>query len=95
MSKIKLRKLPWGIFAGVLGMIVFFSTIALVVTFIVDSGVAGQTSESVTLFEAGYRVVLFVVDVIAAVGFIGSLALWILRVTGKLGKDEEVKDEDI
>jgi len=95
MSKTKLRKIPWGIFAGVLGMIVFFITLALVVTYVVDSGVAAQTSESVTLFEAGYRVLLFAVDVIAAIGLIGSLTLWILRVTGKLGKEEEATNEDI
>ena len=88
MNKEKLRKLPWGIFAGSLAIAIFFCTLALVVTYMVDSGVAAQTSESVTLFEEWYRVLLFVVDVIAAAGFIGSLALWIMRATGKLGKDE-------
>ena len=87
MNKEKLQKLPWGIFAGSLAIVIFFCTLALVVTYMVDSGVAAQTSESVTLFEEWYRVLLFVIDVIAASGFSGSLVLWILRATGKLGKD--------
>lgn len=66
-------------------MIALFATVAFVLIYVVTSGVAAQTAESVSAFENWYQTLIFVVDVIAFVVFATSLAMWIMRAAGKFG----------
>ena len=85
LKKEDVRKIPWGIIAGAAGMIALFATVAFVLIYVVTSGVAAQTAESVSAFENWYQTLIFVVDVIAFVVFATSLAMWIMRAAGKFG----------
>ena len=85
LKKEDVRKIPWGIIAGAAGMIALFATVAFVLIYVVTSGVAAQTAESVSAFENWYQTLIFVVDVIAFIVFATSLAMWIMRAAGKFG----------
>ena len=69
-----LKKMPWGIVAGVAAIIVVFATVAFIALGIILGGVAGQSSE-----VAG----MFVVDIVCGVIMIGSIVLFVLKKLGK------------
>lgn len=78
-----MRKLPWGIIAGICAIVVFFTTAGTIAAFIILNAVAAQTSETVSLFQEWWQTALFVVSILSAIGFIGSLTLYILKTYGK------------
>lgn len=88
----KLRRVPFGILAGAFGMVVFFATVGLVVAYAVLSGIEGEMMRTVSFFENWWQVLLFVVDVIAAVAAIASLAMFIVKKVyeGRTESSEEV-----
>ena len=73
-----LKKMPWGIVAGVAAIIVVFATVAFIALGIILGGVAGQTNEVAGMFDEWYQVLLFVVDVVCGVIMIGSIVLFIV-----------------
>lgn len=75
-----MKRLPWGIFAGICAIVVFFTTVGTVAAFIVLNGVAAQTNEAATLFDEWWQTALFVADIVFAVGFVASLVMYILRI---------------
>lgn len=93
-----LKKMPWGIVAGVAAIIVVFATVAFIALGIILGGVAGQTNEVAGMFDEWYQVLLFVVDIVCGVIMIGSIVLFVLKKLGKFdGKKvtEGKVDEDI
>lgn len=86
----KFRRVPFGILAGAFGMVVFFATVGLVVAYLVNSGIAGQTARTVTFLDNWYQVLLFVVDLISAVIAAASLVMYILK---KVFMHKEIKAE--
>ena len=74
MKKEKALDLPWGIMSGVSAMIVFFGVIAFILIYVISSGIAQQTSETVSAFETWYQTLIFVVVIIAAVAAGGGPA---------------------
>lgn len=79
-----MKKIPWGILAGVAAMVVFFATAAVVILFVVLNGVAGQTNGSTTIFGTWYQTLIFVIDIIGILAFSGALTMFILKALGKL-----------
>lgn len=71
--------LPYGIICGACAMVVFFATAGLVVSYIVFSGIAAQTSDTVSFLEYGWQVALLVADIICAVVMIASFVAFILK----------------
>ena len=88
----KFRRVPFGILAGAFGMVVFFATVGRVVADAVLSGIEGEMMRTVSFFENWWQVLLFVVDVIAAVAAIASLAMFIVKKVyeGRTESSEEV-----
>lgn len=72
-----MRKVPWGIFAGICAMVVFFSTVGVIAAFIILNSIAGQTHTVATMFDEWWQTALFVVDIIFAIGFVVSLVMYI------------------
>lgn len=92
-----MKKLPWGIIAGICAMVVFFATVGTIAAFIILNSIAGQTHTEASLFGEWYQIVLFAVDILAALGLAGSFAMFVLRQKENLnkggkagGKSEEV-----
>ncbi len=79
MKKEKALDLPWGIMSGVSAMIVFFGVIAFILIYVISSGIAQQTSETVSAFETWYQTLIFVVVIIAAVAAVASLVMYVIR----------------
>ena len=69
-----LKKMPWGIVAGVAAIIVVFATVAFIALGIILGGVAGQSSEVAGMFD---------VDIVCGVIMIGSIVLFVLKKLGK------------
>ena len=84
-----MKKIPWGILAGVAAMVVFFATAAVVILFVVLNGVAGQTNGSTTIFGTWYQTLIFVIDIIGILAFSGALTIFILKALGKLPEKKE------
>ena len=75
-----MRKIPWGILAGICAIVVFFATIGTVAAFIVLNSIAGQTNTTATMFDEWWQTLLFVADIVFVLGFAGSLTMYILGV---------------
>lgn len=74
-----LGKLPYGIFCGSCAMFVFFATAGLIVSYLVFSGIASQTSDRVAFLEYGWQTVLFAFDIIFAIIMAVTFVLFILK----------------
>ena len=79
-----MKKLPWGIFAGICGIVVFFSTVGVIAAFIILSAIAGATSDGTTLFAA---------DIIFGVGLILSVSMFVIKKLDKKREREELTNE--
>lgn len=73
------EKIPWGIVAGLCGVIVFYTITATVVVQNILGIIAGATTEGAGLFGTWYQTLLFVCDIVFGLIFLGSLAMYILR----------------
>ena len=74
-----MKKIPWGIIAGACAIVVFYATAGVIAAFIILNSIAAQTNNSATLFDAWYQTLAFVVDIVFAVGLIGSLVMYVLK----------------
>ena len=74
-----MKKLPWGIIMGVCAMLVFFLTVVTIAVYMLLNGVAAQTNDTASFFGEWYQVLMFVFDIVFALGFAGSLTMFILR----------------
>ena len=83
MKNNQLGRFPWGILAGVCGVLVFYTIVGTVASYIVLSIIAGATTEGAGLFDTWYQQVLFIGDILFGAGFIASVVLYII---GKAGK---------
>ena len=86
------EKLPYGIISGACAMFVFFATLGLIAAYIITSGIAGQTSDTVSFFENGWQIALFVFDIIFLIAAIAALVMYILKKTGVIYGEK--KDEN-
>lgn len=84
-----LKKFPWGIIAGVLGILCFYLTAAVIGVNFVFTQVNGQTGQVATIFDTWWQTLIFILDVVFAIGFIGSICLFVLKKTGKLEGGEK------
>lgn len=64
---------------GVCAMFVFFLTIGTIAVYMLLNGVAAQTNDTASFFGEWYQVLMFVFDIVFALGFAGSLTMFILR----------------
>lgn len=71
------KKTPWGILGGSCAIATFFLTIAIVLIYVIFSGIAAQTNETTTIFETWWQTLLFVLDVVAVCGFAFAMFMWI------------------
>ncbi len=91
-----MKKLPWGIFAGVLFVLVFYITIGIVAAYLILNGIAGATSGSITLFTNWWQSLLFAADIVFGVLLIGCFVMFILKKVGvldRLGKTKSTGSE--
>lgn len=90
-----MKKIPWGIAAGVLAMFVFWLTLAVVAAFMILNQIAMQTHVSTTIFGTWWQTLLFVADIVVAVGAVFCLFMYI---RGKLAagksKTMEIKKDE-
>lgn len=83
-----MKKVPWGIIMGICAMFVFFLTAGLIAVHLGMNGIAAQTNESIAFLSVWYEVLLFILDIVFTLCFAGSLTLYIMKETGKFGKEE-------
>lgn len=88
-----MKKLPWGIFAGISAMAVFFAAAGAIAAFIILDSIAGETNTSATLFDEWYQIVLFVAGIVFAIGLIVSVTMCVIRAKAKKEQAEEAADE--
>ena len=82
-----MKKVPWGIVAGVCAIVVFFAVIGTIASYLILNGIASTTNETASIFGKWYQVLLFVVDIIFGLGLIGSGAMYFVTAKEK-GKGE-------
>lgn len=74
-----MKKIPFGILAGVCAIIIFYTSAAFIGVFYVLNGVAQQTGETVSPFASWWQILIFVIDVIAVLGFGTSLFFYVKK----------------
>lgn len=92
---LRTKKGPFGIIAGACAMVVFFATVGLIVAYAVTSGIAKQTSDTVSFVQEWWQLLIFIVDIIAALIAVVSLVMYVLKkiYIGKQKQAEEVSYE--
>lgn len=85
-----MKRIPFGIIAGALAMLAFFGIVGYVASYIIFSGIAAQTFNTISLFEYWWMTLLFFLDILFVVGFIAMTVLYIYK---KI-KFPEVYEED-
>ncbi len=74
-----MKKIPWGILAGICAMVVFFTTVGMVAAFIVLNSIAAQTNSSAAFFGEWYQILLFIADIVFFLGLIATTVLWFMK----------------
>ncbi len=77
-----MKKVPWGFLGGVCLILAFYLTVGIVVAFLILNAIAAQTSYSATLFDTGWQILMFVLDVISVIGIIGCFSMYAIREKG-------------
>lgn len=88
-----MKKIPWGIIAGICGIFAFYLTAIVIVCFIVFSEVAATTGQVATLFDSWWQTLLFVLDVLFLLLFIGAMVFFVLK--KKASKRGETNEKTI
>lgn len=88
-----LKKIPWAIIAGAAAIAVFYATVAVVVLFVVYTGIEGQTNGTASLFGNWYQTLLFVADIIAVIVMAGASVMAVLKKKGKFDEKKETENE--
>lgn len=80
MTKMKerLSKLPYSIFIGVSVIVVFYATLALILTSVIFDGIAAATGGSASIFDTWWQTLIFVVDLLAGIVLVGAIVAKIL-----------------
>lgn len=89
------KKFPWGIIAGACAIAVFYATAAIIILFMVGSGVKGQTNETASLFDEWYQTLLFVADLIFFLAMAASSVMSVLTKKGIFEKESKATNENI
>jgi len=88
-----LKKIPWGIFAGVSGVLVFFTIAGTIGAKIIMNSITSIVEGAAGLFGTWWQSLLFACDIILGVIFIGSLVMYILNKLNVFGKKEDEEDD--
>lgn len=83
-----MRKIPWGILAGICAMVVFFATVGTVAGKILSDMIVKNTGVDDGVLGTWWIVLLIVVAVVAAVGFAVSMFFYVRK-----RMSEKVKEE--
>ncbi len=75
----KTGKSYFGVFAGIFGFFAIWLTVAVVGAWFILNAVAGQINATATLFDNGWQVLLFVLDVVCVVAMLACIVLAIVK----------------
>ena len=67
-----MKKIRWGIIGGACAILVFYLTIAFVASWMILDRIAAQTSHSASPFGTWWQILIFVIDIAAALGVAGG-----------------------
>ena len=70
-----MKKIRWGIIAGVCLVFVFYLTVGIVASWMILDRIEAETTGHASLFQEGWQIALFVADVVFAAAMIGSAAM--------------------
>lgn len=76
-----MKKIRWGVAAGICAIAVFYLTAGIIVAFVILNAVAAQTNTAATLFDNWWQTLIFVSDIVFVIGLCGSAVMFVL---GKL-----------
>lgn len=88
-----MKKLPWGIFAGISAMVVFFTTVGTIAAFIILDSIARETNTSATMFDEWYQIVLIVASIVFTIGFIVSVTMCVIKAKAKKVQEEAANEK--
>ncbi len=86
-----MKKLPWGIIAGALAIVISLITAGVVAGYVVLSAIAGATNNTVTLFQTSWQTFLFITDCLLVALFVMSIVFYIIK---KRATHREPKEEN-
>lgn len=84
-----MKKVPWGIIAGALAIVISVVTAGVVAGYVVSGAIAGATNNTVTLFETWWQTLLFVTDCILVALFVTCVIFYVVKKCAAIGKPKE------
>lgn len=84
-----MKKIPWGIIAGICFVIVAYTIAGTIAAFYIMNAITSIVEGAAGLFGTGWQTLLFVCDIIFGVLFIASLVMFILTKATKIFNEEE------
>ena len=82
-----MKKIRWGIIGGACAILVFYLTVAFIASWMILDKIAAQTSHSASPFGTWWQILIFVIDIIAALGVATCYTMMIVKI--KRGKTNE------
>ena len=89
-----MKKIRWGAIAGICLVFVFYLTVGIVAGWMILDRIEAETTGHASLFQEGWQIALFVLDIVFIAATVGSLAMFIrnkLAYRGAAAKEEAVK----
>lgn len=72
------RKIPWGLFSGICGVIALYLTVGVVAGFLVLDRIEQETNGHASLFGEWWQTLLFTLDIVFIIAFIGLIVLKVI-----------------
>lgn len=73
------KKIPWGVLAGIFGILCFYLTVAVFGLQFVFAQINGQTGQVATIFDTWWQTLLFVFDLLCTLLFACFMILFARR----------------
>ena len=83
-----MKKIPWGIIAGICGVVAFYTIAGTIAAFYIMNAITSIVEGAAGLFGTSWQTLLFVCDIIFGVIFVASLVMFILTKATKLFNEE-------
>lgn len=84
-----MKKIPWGIIAGICGVIVIYTIAGTIAAFYIMNAITSIVEGAAGLFGTWWQSLLFVCDIIFGVLFLAALVMFILTKATKLFNKED------
>ncbi|MCH5351450.1 MAG: hypothetical protein J1F39_05745 [Clostridiales bacterium] len=88
------KRIPWGFFAGLCGVLGFYLTVAIVVVTLILNRIEAETNGTASMFGTWWQTLMFVIDVLLVLGIAAFTVFAVLSKKKSAPVTEEKHEEN-